>query len=123
MVISPDLFSLLCCHKYSAMEEYTKMNFVAARDAAVILRSINHKLRKRILTLLEENKRLNVTDIYVKLRLEQAVASQHLAALRWANIVTIERDGRQKYYSLNHGRIEKVVTLLNKLELVSANSQ
>jgi DNA-binding transcriptional ArsR family regulator len=73
--------------------------------------------------LLEENKRLNVTDIYVKLRLEQAVASQHLAALRWANIVTIERDGRQKYYSLNHGRIEKVVTLLNKLELVSANSQ
>ncbi len=69
------------------------------------LRAINHKLRQQIVKLLEENKRMNVTDIYVKLRLEQSVASQHLAILRRANIVITERDGKFIHYALNHSRI------------------
>ncbi len=57
------------------------------------LRSINHKQRQQIPKLLDENKRMKVTDIYVKLRLEHSVASQHLAILRRANIVRMERMG------------------------------
>ncbi len=79
------------------------------------LRSINHKLRQQILKLLDENKRMNVTDIYVKLRLEQAVASQQLAILRNAKIVSTERMGKEIFYSVNHARIEEVAAFVKKI--------
>jgi len=98
-----------------ASGEQNKMDYVAIKNAAMTLRSINHKLRQQILKLLEENKRMKVTDIYVKLRLEQSVASQHLAILRRANIVRTERMGKEIYYSLNNNRIEQVALFANRI--------
>jgi len=98
-----------------ATGEQNKMDYVAIKNAAMTLRSINHKLRQQILKLLEENKRMKVTDIYVKLRLEQSVASQHLAILRQANIVSTERMGKEIYYSLNNNRIEQVALFANRI--------
>jgi len=92
-----------------------QMNYVAVKKAAMILRAINHKLRQQIVKLLEENKRMMVTDIYVKLRLEQSVASQHLAILRHANIVTTKREGKVIYYSLNLPQIEEIAGLVQNL--------
>jgi DNA-binding transcriptional ArsR family regulator len=95
--------------------ESVKLDYVAVKNAAMTLRAINHKLRQQIMKLLEENKRLNVTDIYVKLRLQQSVASQHLAILRRANIVSTERMGKEIYYTLNHKRITQVAEFVHKL--------
>lgn len=95
--------------------ESVKLDYVAVKNAAMTLRAINHKLRQQIMKLLEENRRLNVTDIYVKLRLEQSVASQHLAILRRANIVSTERMGKEIYYTLNHKRITQVAEFVHKL--------
>lgn len=81
------------------------------------LRAINHKLRQQIVRLLDEHKRMNVTDIYVKLRLEQSVASQHLAILRRADIVTTERDGKFIHYGLNHDRIAAIGQFVSELVL------
>jgi DNA-binding transcriptional ArsR family regulator len=75
---------------------------------AKILRALNHKLRQQILITIYNHPRISVTDIYVKLRLEQSVASQHLAILRNAGILSIERKGKFIFYSLNHERIEKI---------------
>lgn len=99
--------------------ETVKLDYVAVKTAAMTLRSINHKLRQQIVRLLEENKRMNVTDIYVKLRLEQSVASQHLAILRRANIVRTERQGKFIHYSLNTHRIADVAKFVG--ELVSSD--
>ena len=98
-----------------ATGEQNKMDYAAIKNAAMTLRSINHKLRQQILKLLEENKRMKVTDIYVKLRLEQSVASQHLAILRRANILRTERMGKEIYYSLNNNRIEQVALFANRI--------
>ena len=57
------------------------LNYAELRKAVLVLRAVNHKLRQRIIGLLEENNEMTVTDIYIKLRLEQSVASQHLAIL------------------------------------------
>ncbi len=92
-----------------------KLDYMAVKSAAMTLRAINHKLRQQIIKLLEENKRMNVTDIYVKLRLEQSVASQHLAILRRANIVKTEREGKYIHYSLNHARIQAISEFVSKL--------
>jgi DNA-binding transcriptional ArsR family regulator len=95
--------------------ENAKLDYVAVKSAAMILRAINHRLRQQIVRLIDENKRMNVTDIYVKLRMEQSVASQHLAILRRANIVSTERDGKQIFYTLNSTRISEVSRFINEI--------
>ena len=58
---------------------------------------------------------MTVTEIYVKLRLEQSVASQHLAILRRAGIVSTARDGKFIFYSLNYARLAEVVGFVETL--------
>ena len=86
-----------------------KVDFLNLKKASMILRALNHKLRQQIVKLVDENKRLTVTEIYVRLRLEQSVASQHLAILRRAGIVRTERDGKFIYYSVNYNRVDQVM--------------
>lgn len=89
-------------------QDSLKMDYVHMKKAAMILRAMNHKLRQQMIRLLDENKKMTVTDIYVKLRLEQSVASQHLAILRRAGIVITEREGKFIYYSVNYARISEL---------------
>ncbi|HLL43528.1 MAG TPA: metalloregulator ArsR/SmtB family transcription factor [Segetibacter sp.] len=78
------------------------------KKAALVLRAMNHKLRQQMIKLLDESERMTVTEIYVKLRLEQSVASQHLAILRRAGIVITQRDGKFIYYAINYDRVAEV---------------
>ena len=74
------------------------------------VRALYHPLRQSILVLINENgNRMNVTDIYVKLRIEQSVASQHLAILRNEGFVTTEREGKTIWYSTNADAIKSFV--------------
>ena len=86
-----------------------KVDFISLKKAAMILRALNHKLRQQIVRLIDENKRLTVTEIYVRLRLEQSVASQHLAILRRAGIVTTSRDGKFIYYTVNLDKVRQII--------------
>lgn len=92
-----------------------KVDFLHTKKASLILRSINHKLRQQIIKLLDEHQKMTVTEIYVKLRLEQSVASQHLAILRRAGIVTTSRDGKFIFYSVNYIRLAEVVNFVESL--------
>jgi DNA-binding transcriptional ArsR family regulator len=78
------------------------------RKAAQVFRAINHKLRQEILRLLHMKGRMTVTQLYVKLNLEQSVASQHLAIMRKVQIVKTEREGKFIFYSVNYKRIEEI---------------
>ncbi len=88
--------------------EPIKIDFLQVKKAAVTLRAINHKLRQQIMRLLEDHQRMTVTEIYVQLRLEQSVASQHLAILRRAGIVETFRDGKYISYSINADRLAQL---------------
>jgi DNA-binding transcriptional ArsR family regulator len=59
--------------------------------------------------------RITVTEIYIKLKLEQSVASQHLAILRKAGIVSTERDGKCIFYSVNYNRLKQVHEIAKEL--------
>jgi DNA-binding transcriptional ArsR family regulator len=83
-----------------------QVDLLNVKKASLILRAINHKLRQQILKLIDEQGKITVTEIYVKLRLEQSVASQHLAILRKAGFVKTERDGKFIYYTVNAARLE-----------------
>lgn len=92
-----------------------QLDYAELRKAVLVLRAINHKLRQRMINLLEESGSLTVTDIYVKLRLEQSVASQHLAILRRAGVVITQRQGKYIYYSLNKERLAQISNLIEEL--------
>ncbi|TMI80497.1 MAG: helix-turn-helix transcriptional regulator [Bacteroidetes bacterium] len=99
------------------MENFSSVNvdLYNLKKAAMVLRAINHKLRQQILKLIDESGRMTVTEIYVKLRLEQSVASQHLAILRKAGFVKTERDGKFIYYSVNTERLEELNKFVKEL--------
>ncbi len=97
------------------METELKIELLQLKKAALILRAVNHKLRQQILKLIHENAKMTVTEIYVQLRLEQSVASQHLAILRRAGFVNTIRDGKFIHYSVNHDRLAEVHKLSAQL--------
>lgn len=92
-----------------------QLDYSDLRKAVLVLRAVNHKLRQRVIDLLEDGDTLTVTDIYIKLRLEQSVASQHLAILRRAGVVNTERQGKFIYYSINKNRLAQIGTLVEDL--------
>lgn len=92
-----------------------KVDYYNVKKAALILRALNHKLRQQLIKLIEEEKKITVTEIYVRLRLEQSVASQHLAILRKAGIVSTEREGKFIFYLVNFKRVEEIGKIVNDL--------
>lgn len=92
-----------------------QLDYADLRKAVLVLRAVNHKLRQRIIDLLEDSDTMTVTDIYIKLRLEQSVASQHLAILRRAGVVLTERQGKFIYYSLDKNRLNQISVLVEDL--------
>ncbi|MEO8412042.1 MAG: metalloregulator ArsR/SmtB family transcription factor [Ginsengibacter sp.] len=91
------------------------IDYYNIKKAALVLRALNHKLRQQIIKTIHENKKLTVTELYVKLRLEQSVASQHLAILRKAGIVSTQRDGKFIFYTINSLRIEAINEFVKNL--------
>lgn len=92
-----------------------KIDVIQLKKAALILRAVNHKLRQQIMKLIHQNGKMTVTEIYVKLRLEQSVASQHLAILRKAGYVNTLRDGKFIFYSVNYERLDQVHKIVHDL--------
>jgi DNA-binding transcriptional ArsR family regulator len=114
MVATQSLESAMPASKTSS-EFSINVDYQALKKAALVLRALNHKLRQQLLKLIEEEKKITVTEIYVRLRLEQSVASQHLAILRKAGIVITQRDGKFIYYAVNFKRIEEIDTFVKQL--------
>jgi DNA-binding transcriptional ArsR family regulator len=85
-----------------------EVNYYNIMKSSLVLRALNHKLREQIIAIIQESKKLTVTQLYVKMRLEQSVISQHLAILRKAGIVSTERDGKFIYYSINFARLADI---------------
>lgn len=96
-------------------EDQLTVDTLAVKKAALILRAFNHKLRQQILKLIDTQEKITVTEIYVKLRIEQSVASQHLAILRKAEFVKTERDGKFIYYTVNTDRMKELNKFVNDL--------
>ncbi|HEX4876967.1 MAG TPA: metalloregulator ArsR/SmtB family transcription factor [Chitinophagaceae bacterium] len=91
------------------------VDLLGAKKAALVLRAINHKLRQQILKIIDEKEKITVTELYMTLRLEQSVASQHLAILRKAGFVNTSRQGKYIYYSINGARFKELNRFVDQL--------
>jgi len=88
---------------------------LSIKKASLVFRAINHKLRQDMIKLIDKKGHATVTEIFVEMRLEQSVASQHLAILRRAGIVITERDGKFMYYKLNLNRLKLINQIIQDL--------
>jgi DNA-binding transcriptional ArsR family regulator len=77
--------------------------------AANMLKAIAHPIRMQVVELLENDNSLNVTEIYSKLKIEQAVASHHLTILKDRDVLQSERDGKHTFYSLKHKQLSQII--------------
>ena len=96
------------------------VNVTDCKKNANILRALLHPLRQKFLHMMDssKDKRVNVTYIYTKLKLEQSVASQQLAILYKANLVIRTRKSREIFYSVNYPTLvalNKCVAAFSKL--------
>lgn len=85
------------------------------KEAAMLLRSLNHKLRLRIIKYIHDRGRVTVKEIHFILKMEQSVASMHLAILRKEGLVITEKQGTFVFYSLNYDRIKHVQSIAKDL--------
>jgi len=92
-----------------------KIDYLHVKKAALVLRAINHRLRQQIVQDLHANGKMTVTELYIHMRLEQSVASQHLAILRRAGIVKTEREGKFVYYRIDPDRVDVIDHCVEKL--------
>jgi DNA-binding transcriptional ArsR family regulator len=99
----------------AATENQLKIEVLLLKKAALVLRAVNHDLRQGIMQLIHDNSTLTVTQIYTRLKLEQSVASQHLAILRRVGFVNTKREGKQIFYSVNYARLNDVTNQAKKL--------
>lgn len=73
-------------------------------DAVAFAKAIADDTRQQIMRICC-CERLTVGDIAEKIGVSQPTVSHHLAILRDAGLVTVDRQGRESFYSLNQERI------------------
>lgn len=82
--------------------------------AASMLKAIAHPMRLSIINLLDDNKKLNVTDIHSQLSIEQSTTSHHLGILKDKGVLSSTRDGKNTYYYLKHENLIKIVECVSR---------
>ncbi|MDD3284172.1 MAG: metalloregulator ArsR/SmtB family transcription factor [Patescibacteria group bacterium] len=92
-----------CCSNKKLSKELT--------DLARFLRIIGDDNRLKILCLLR-NKELCVCEILENLDLEQNLVSSHLKVLLDFKLITIRKDWKRNYYSINQKTFKKYNSLL-----------
>ncbi|MDQ3018202.1 MAG: metalloregulator ArsR/SmtB family transcription factor, partial [Bacteroidota bacterium] len=55
-----------------------------------LMRALAHPLRLKILEFLDQNKNIQVNQIYNTLKIEQSIASQHLRILKNAGVLVAD---------------------------------
>jgi len=78
------------------------------------LRAMAHPMRIAIVELLTNSKRLTVTEIYERLKIEQASASHHLNILKSKGLLDSKREGKMIFYSLKHNRLTEIIECLDR---------
>lgn len=95
--------------------EIPPLNKESLHISTGIMRALAHPLRLRMLQLLLRQQSACVQTLYSDLRIEQAVASQHLRILRQAGLVHTERRGKFIHYLPNPERLIKAGLIAGQL--------
>lgn len=88
-------------------EEIERLEYVSS-----ILKTISHPVRLGVIRLLELQSKLTVSEICDQLGTEQSLTSHHLQLMRNHNILAVEREGRNKLYSIHNQQVLRSIECL-----------
>lgn len=97
--------------------EKCQLNYNDVRNVTLFVRVFDNKVRWAILEQLEKKEYMNVTELYVALKMEQSVVSVNLAAMRRIGLVATNRSGKCVYYSINYQTISNIKTIIEIVKL------
>jgi ArsR family transcriptional regulator len=89
---------------------FEKLDFMA-----MVLKTISHPIRLKIIEALEDKEKMNVQDIskFIGDHVEQSLLSHHLIKMKDKGILECQKEGQFVYYKL---LIREVVSLLDCME-------
>ena len=89
---------------------YERLDYIA-----IVLKSISHPVRLKIIEALENAERLNVQEIskYIGEQTEQSLLSHHLIKMKDKGIIECTKEGQFVYYRL---KLKEVTKLLDCME-------
>jgi len=79
-----------------------------------LMRALAHPLRLKILEFLDQNKNIQVNQIYNTLKIEQSIASQHLRILKNAGVLVADKDGKYMHYTIDYLKVSNAVKAINR---------
>jgi DNA-binding transcriptional ArsR family regulator len=87
----------------------------AIAEVQEFLRALASETRQRILFLFVDGQERTVSRVAEDARLGQSTASEHLAVLRRAGLLTARREGKEVYYWPDRARISALLRQLSEM--------
>lgn len=81
---------------------------------AEILKALAHPIRIELVKLLSKGEKC-LCNLLPLVKLDQPIASQHLAVLRHAGVVEAERKGVYVFYRLKNDKFTKIIKLVEEI--------
>lgn len=91
-----------------------EINVEILEQAASTLKALAHPMRIAILNMLENDKRMTVSEIHEKLQIEQSAASHHLGILKNKGVLQSKREGKNTYYFIQNEGMSKILDCLGR---------
>ena len=96
------------------MQQRRELNIEQLEKAVSMLKAIAHPMRISIISLLEDGRKMTVTEIHEKLEIEQSTTSHHLGILKDKGVLSSKREGKNTLYSLKNENLGKILDCIGK---------
>ncbi|NTW33791.1 MAG: helix-turn-helix transcriptional regulator [Bacteroidetes bacterium] len=91
-----------------------KLDILKFDDIASKIKALAHPMRVAIVSLLESETKLNVTEISHKIKIAQTTTSHHLNILKNKGLLISKREGKETFYSLKSESLAKIIECIMK---------
>jgi ArsR family transcriptional regulator, virulence genes transcriptional regulator len=96
------------------MPQRRELKIDQLEQAVNMLKAIAHPMRISIISLLEDGRRMTVTEIHGKLQIEQSTTSHHLGILKDKGVLSSKREGKNTLYFLRNENLGKILDCIGK---------
>lgn len=96
------------------MQQIRELKVDQLEQAVNMLKAIAHPMRISIINLLEDGRKMTVTEIHEKLKIEQSTTSHHLGILKDKGVLSSKRDGKNTFYFLKNENLGKILDCIGK---------
>jgi len=96
------------------MSQKRELSIDQLEQAVNMLKAIAHPMRISIISLLEDGRKMTVTEIHEALQIEQSTASHHLGILKDKGALSSKREGKNTLYFLKNENLGRILDCIGK---------